>query len=333
MKVTVISESEFSVKGHGVHTAYVELTNALRKLDDVEIAVNRKVASDITHIHTVGIYALYYLLTGKSKKVISAHIVPASLVGSLVGAKLWLPLAKRYLRWFYNRADMVFAVSDDTKRELEELGVTKPIEIVYNLVDTSNYHTVPADKIAARAKVGVNAAAWLVVGSGQVQPRKRVDDFVAAARELPDMQFIWVGGMPFGRLAADHSDMQKLIDVAPSNVTFTGVVDHADVKTYYQAADVFWLPSEQETFGLVVVEAAAAGLPVVLRDISDYTETFAQDALLVKPEKIVETLNALRNDTAFYIASRTSAERIAKRYDSVEGAKKVKAIYERLTNL
>ncbi|HEX8390151.1 MAG TPA: hypothetical protein VF597_01915, partial [Candidatus Saccharimonadales bacterium] len=112
LKVSVVSESEFSVQGHGVHTAYVELTNALKKLSDVEVVVNQRGPADITHLHTVGIYALRRLLWDKNKKVVSAHILPASLVGSLVGAKVWLPLAKAYLRWFYNKADLVFAVSD-----------------------------------------------------------------------------------------------------------------------------------------------------------------------------------------------------------------------------
>ena len=54
IKVTMVSESEFTVQGHGVHTAYVELTNALKKRADVEVVVNQFGESDITHIHTVG---------------------------------------------------------------------------------------------------------------------------------------------------------------------------------------------------------------------------------------------------------------------------------------
>ena len=265
-----------------------------------------------------------------SKKVVSAHIVPDSLVGSLVGAKLWLPLAKLYLRWFYNRADMLFAVSDETKRSLEKLGVTKPIEIVYNLVDTSRYTTTAADKAAARKALGIANNAWVVVGSGQVQPRKRVDDFVAVAKQLSDVTFIWVGGMPFGRLAADHGAMQRMIETAPDNFTCTGVVEHEAVRQYYQAADVFWLPSEQETFGLVVVEAAAAGLPVVLRDIPDYAETFASDALLCQPEQVTDMLQLLRDDTKFYQKAKEHTNAIAKRYDAVEGAKHVVALYTSL---
>lgn len=330
MKVSVVSESEFTVQGHGVHTAYVELTNALKKRPDAETVVNQTGPADITHIHTVGGYALRRLLFDRSKKVVSAHIVPASLVGSLVGAAFWLPIARLYLRWFYNRADLLFAVSDETRRELLKLGVTQPIEIVYNLIDTSRYHTTPADKQAARRRLGIPEDAWVVVGAGQVQPRKRVDDFVAVASDLPDTRFVWVGGMPFGKFAADHGVMQKLITNAPENVTFTGVIDHSDVKGYYQAADVFWLPSEQETFGLVVVEAAAAGLPVVLRDIPDYAETFSEDAILCTPDKVAGMLQLLRDDPAFYAKAREHSEIIAQRFDSVAGADRVMALYQKL---
>ncbi len=331
IKVTMVSESEFTVQGHGVHTAYVELANALKKRDDVEVKVNQYVDTDITHIHIVGLYSLRHLLFSPSKKVVSAHIVPESLVGSLVGVKLWLPLAKVYLRWFYNRADMLFAVSDETKRTLIKLGVTKPVEVVYNLIDTSRYKTTPDDKASARKALGIAEDAWVVVGAGQVQPRKRVDDFVLVAKKLPETTFIWVGGMPFGKLAADHGAMQKMIDTAPSNFSCTGVIAHEAVKQYYQAADVFWLPSEQETFGLVVVEAAAAGLPVVLRDIPDYNETFRGGAVFATEETIVPELERLRAEPETYREmQRIGAENIATRFDSVTGAERVVEIYRKL---
>ena len=330
LKVSVVSESEFSVQGHGVHTAYVELTNALKKLSDVEVVVNQRGPADITHLHTVGIYALRRLLWDKNKKVVSAHILPASLVGSLVGAKVWLPLAKAYLRWFYNKADLVFAVSDETRRGLQKMGVKKPIEIVYNTIDTGRYLTTPADKAAARTELKIAPDAWVVVGAGQVQPRKRLDSFIAASRQLPDVQFVWVGGMPFGRLAADHAGMERLIAQAPPNFTCTGVIDHVDVKRYYQASNVFWLPSEQETFGLVVVEAAAAGLPVILRDIPDYAETFATDAILTDDAHVSEHITTLRDDQAAYAKAIEHASRIAKRYDSLNGAVQVRETYDKL---
>jgi 1,2-diacylglycerol-3-alpha-glucose alpha-1,2-galactosyltransferase len=330
IRISVVSESEFMAKGHGVHTAYIELTNALKKHPEAKVVVNKKGPVDITHLHTVGAYAVYRLLFDRSKKVISAHIVPASLVGSLVGARFWAPLAKVYLRWFYNRADLVFAVSDETKRVLIAMGVKKPIEIVYNVIDTARYKTTPSDRAAARRELGIKKDEWVVIGAGQVQPRKRIDSFVGVASQLPAMRFIWVGGMPFGKLAAENVAMQRLIDSPSPNVTFTGVVQLEAMRQYYQAADVFWLPSEQETFGLVVVEAAAAGLPVVLRDIPDYAETFAQDALLVKEEATAGMLEMLHTDDAFYAQAKARSAKIAERYDAAAGAKKIIELYRSL---
>ncbi|OYW83962.1 hypothetical protein B7Z17_04845, partial [Candidatus Saccharibacteria bacterium 32-49-10] len=71
MKVAIASESEFSVQGHGVHTAYVETVRALRKRSDVEVLVNSKEPADIRHIHTVGWYCWKQLLLYSGKKIIS----------------------------------------------------------------------------------------------------------------------------------------------------------------------------------------------------------------------------------------------------------------------
>jgi len=326
----MISESEISVKGHGVHTAYVEMANALRRRKDVRLTVNRADRPDICHIHTVGFFALRFLLMRRGKKVVSAHIVPASLVGSLLAAKYWLPLARWYLRKFYNRADLVLAVSDETRDEVKRLGVKKPIEIFYNIIDTSRYATSPARKRAARQRLGITDDAWLVIGNGQVQPRKRIDTFVRLAKELPDMQFIWVGGVPFKAAAADYGKMKQFMEHPPQNVQFTGVIPLESVREYYQAADVFLLPSDQETFGMVVVEAAASSLPVVLRDIHDYDHTFRDDALLAHEKDFATVLRQLRSDKKMYAHAVRRAARIAERYDSEAGAEHLVALYKKL---
>ena len=107
-KVTVnlISESVFTVQGHGVHTAFIEMENLLAKQPSINLLVNQRHARgvDITHFHTFGFFALRRLLSRHvGKKVISAHVVPDSLVGSIAGAKVWIRLFKHYLRWFYNQ--------------------------------------------------------------------------------------------------------------------------------------------------------------------------------------------------------------------------------------
>lgn len=330
MRIRQVSESAFTVKGHGVHTAFVELTNALKKQPGIQVVVNRPGKVDITHIHTVGLFSLLFLLFGSGKKVVSAHVVPESLRGSLVGADHWLRYATAYLRWFYNRADVVFAVSDATKRELEAIGVKSLIKVVYNIIDTEQYRTTEQDRLQARKRLNIPDDAWVVMAAGQVQPRKRIDSFVAAATQCHRMEFIWVGGMPFGKLAAENTTMQHLINDAPANVTVTGVVEHAKVRGYYQAADVFWLPSIQETFGLVVVEAAAAGLPVVLRDIPDYSETFAGLAVMSHEDDFVDTLRQLRDDPDYYARQKENAAKIVEKFGLRRGVERVMGVYQSL---
>ena len=132
----MISESEISVRGHGVHTAYIELVKALQKRRDCELIVNdftHKTNADVIHLHTLGLHSVRKLIFGNARvKIVSAHVVPASFIGSIVLARLWLPLAKAYLGWFYRRADRVLAVSKTVAHILEyDLGVKREKIILF----------------------------------------------------------------------------------------------------------------------------------------------------------------------------------------------------------
>ena len=325
--VVQVSESEFSVQGHGVHTAFVETCNGLEAAG-VKVVKNKLwQKADVRHIHTVGPYSLLHLIFGSGKKIISAHIVPASLVGSLKGADRWLAIATWYLRWFYNRAHTVVAVSDETKSTLLQMGVRRPIEVAYNMVNTKAYEHTAQERAAARKKLGINDNEIVVLGNGQVQPRKRADTFVAVAHQLPEMKFIWVGGMPFGKVAANATEMQAIIDNAPKNVHFTGVVDLPAVREYFIVGDIFFMPSMQETFGLAIVEAAAAGMPLVLRAIPDYDNTFKHDAVPCSEAEFVGAIKRLAHDAGYAREMTAKAKQLAARYDSQTIVHKLLEVY------
>lgn len=329
----MISESEFTVQGHGVHTAYIESANALRRRKDVELKVNSsdKNYFDIMHAHTVGFYAMRHLLSRGVKKVVSVHLVPDSFIGSLKGAAAWRPIALWWLRLFYNRADLLLAVSDYTADELRKMRVKPRVETVYNAIDTRKYKNSTNQKQAARQKLGLKRDAFIVIGSGQVQPRKRPDLFVKLAKKMKDVDFLWVGGLPFGKVAAGNSSMQRLMKCQDENMTFTGLVPLEEMADYYRAADVFMLPSDQETFGLVVVEAAAAGLPVILRDISDYDRTFRGMALMASSdEEFGEIIKKLKADKEFYQQSQELSAKLADYYDSTKTSDQIMALYREL---
>jgi 1,2-diacylglycerol-3-alpha-glucose alpha-1,2-galactosyltransferase len=329
LKVNMISESAFTVQGHGVHTAFTENFGCLESRGDVDIIANTMRPSDIVHIHTVGPYSVHKLLRSKGKKVISAHVTPDSFVGSLLGAKYWYPLAKLYLRWLYNRADGVLAVSQEVVDELKKLGVDAPIFLVPNTIDTKMFQSTPDQKAKARKSLGINDE-FVVICNGQVQPRKRIDSFINCAKALPKMRFIWVGGIPFKKLAADFKAMNAIIEHPPANVTITGVIDRSKVFEYYRAADLFFLPSIQETFGIVIVEGAAAGLPVLLRDIDQYRLTFGDGYVAGTDDNFAKIIERFATDKAYYQRWAKASQAIARRYDSKAGAERLLEVYRKV---
>lgn len=328
MKINVISESAFTVQGHGVHTAFTETVDALKSYTDSDVAANTSRPADIIHIHTVGPYSLWKLLFGSGAKVVSAHVTPDSFVGSLIGAKYWYVFAKLYLRWFYNLADGVLAVSQEVVGELAKIGVRKPVFLVPNTIKTQPFESNPELKKAARKHLNIPDSAFVVLGNGQVQPRKRLDTFVAQAEALPEIQFVWVGGIPFKRLAASSADMEALMRKHPANLLFTGLISREDVLAYYHAADLFFLPSNQETFGIVIVEGAAAGLPVLLRDIEQYKITFGEGYERGTDETFSGIIHKFQTDHAYYEKWRAAARAIAERYNAEAGAKRLMSVYE-----
>lgn len=327
----MISETEITVQGHGVHTAYIEITNALRRQPKIDIFVNAKLKTDIIHVQTMGLYALGFLLgNNKAKKVISGHLVPDSFVGSLALAKWWKPIAKFYLKFFYNRADLVLACSKMVKTELEAIGV-KNVEVLYNSIDMEQYQTNENSKRESRKILGINDKTKVILSVGQVQYRKRFDLFAKMARMTPEHQFIWVGGMPFKMMADKNHQMNKMIQQAPNNLMVTGVIKLEEVKKYYQAADVFTLLAEQENHPMCVLEAAGAGLPILLRNIPNYQDTFKDGAILADgDEELITKLSKLLDDKKYRQNWSKKSALIKERFDSDNGAQQLVDYYQKL---
>jgi 1,2-diacylglycerol-3-alpha-glucose alpha-1,2-galactosyltransferase len=225
----------------------------------------------ILHAHTIGPVVLVRLLVHRGCRIVTAHITPGSLLGSVRCPRPLLGLVGKYMRFVYNRADSIIAVSQATAAEVAALKVRSPIIVTHNAIDNEPIQLLLSRRAELRAAFGWSAA-LVVLAVGQIQPRKGVEEFLACASALPQVHFVWVGGMPFGLLAAEREKLRRLCSAAPRNVNFAGLLPRPDVFRYYAAADVFFLPSHQETFGLAALEAATAGLPLLLRDLACYRE-------------------------------------------------------------
>jgi D-inositol-3-phosphate glycosyltransferase len=169
-------------------------------------------------------------------------------------------------------ADRLIASTDREARELVELYGADPerIATVAPGVDLSVFQ--PGDPGQARTRIGVPPDALLVLFVGRLQPLKAPDVVIRAAARLlarrPDLRDrlrVAVVGGPSGsgfdqpaRLAAlvDELDLTGLVQFAPP-------VAQARLADYYRAATAVVVPSHNESFGLVALEAQACGTPVV----------------------------------------------------------------------
>lgn len=172
--------------------------------------------------------------------------------------RLALAIERRQLSPRGSRA--IVAVCEQTKRELiQSYGVAESkILVIHNGVDHERFH--PRHRHGAgqriRRELGIEDGSHVVLFVGSGFRRKGLDRLLQLWKEeaLPNTYLLVVGNdarLPAYKAAWSHT----------SYVIFTG--PKVNVEEYYGAADLLALPSIQESFGNVVVEAFAAGLPVV----------------------------------------------------------------------
>jgi 1,2-diacylglycerol-3-alpha-glucose alpha-1,2-galactosyltransferase len=319
-----------AVGGHGVETAFREMVNGLSARDDVEVMINSWKSADIIHAHSpFYITPMLKLLRHRGLRVVSGHLTRGSMVGSTAG---WIiPLEFWYYKQFYKLAEAMVAVSTETKQNLiKEFGISAPIKVIENSIDTQQLATTPQQKAEFRQELGYKNKDFVIASNGQIQPRKKFDEFVRTARAMPKFKFIWVGGIPFKGIAADQSKLERLVKHAPPNLHVTNVVPLDTARKYLRLSDVYFHPATQETFGIAIIEAAAAGLPVLLRDIPDYNHTFRPNAVMSQPENFQKYITKLATDQGFYQRMSQQSEILASRYDNSTAARKLVDFYRQL---
>jgi glycosyltransferase involved in cell wall biosynthesis len=164
--------------------------------------------------------------------------------------------------WYYNQMDKVFAPSKAIARELVERGLSRDkVEVFPHGIDTTRFHPAKRNGFWNRYFRDSGEKIKLLY-VGRISEEKNLDVLVRAFRDhlgrREDLKLIVVG---------DGPDLPRLRErLAGQNAVFTGPLTGEDLSQAYASSDIFVFPSCTDTFGNVVLEAQASGLPVVVTD-------------------------------------------------------------------
>ncbi len=274
IRINMFSQAD-SVAGQGVGSAYNELIKLLRThlVDGFYVTVNKYGRSDLTHYHTINpTYFANSFSPARGRKIGYAHFLPETLEGSINLPKPAKAVFYKYVIDFYKRMDQIVVVNPIFIPKLVKYGISEDkVKYIPNFVAKSEFYPESAEqKQAFRKKEGLAPDKFVVLGDGQVQQRKGVDDFVKLAEANPNLQFIWAGGFSFGKLTDGYDHYKKIVGNPPKNLKFTGIIPREKLVDYLNMADLFLLPSFDELFPMSVLEAFSCGTPVLLRSLPLY---------------------------------------------------------------
>ena len=221
-------------------------------------------APDVVHIVTEGPLGLIALQAAKSKKI----AVSSGFHSAFQDFSRFFDLAflvkpiQRYLTWFHNSTDVTCVPSQYTEQALRGFGVTCPLVVVGRGVDTAKFSPKHRSQ-RLRQQWGVDIDTRVMLYVGRLSPEKEVDVLIKSfhalqAQQGVNIKFVIVGDGP------DRVRLSKM--TTSKDVIFMGSLGGHELATAYASADVFTFASQADTFGNVVLEAIASGLPVIAYD-------------------------------------------------------------------
>ena len=217
---------------------------------------------DIIHLATEGPLGLACLGIAKSLRipVVSSFHTNFDLYANDYKMGFLSSGISHYLRWFHNQTEATFAPSNACLERLQALGY-KNTKIWTRGVDTSLFNPVQKD-LNFKSKIGLSETDILLLYVGRLAPEKNIGSLLETFkkarstlnRQGKNLFLALVGTGPL----VEQSDLEKT-----NGIILPGELRGNHLAQWYASADIFVFPSTSETFGNVILEAQASGLPVL----------------------------------------------------------------------
>ncbi len=316
------------------HEVFVE-EYPLFHFQPYELALSTKIVEEVKK-HSIEILHVHYAIPHAyaaymAKQMLLEKGIHIKVVTTLHGTDITLvgshPNYKAAVEFSINNSDVVTTVSESLKQDtLRLFSIRKPIHVIYNFIDFTKYPDIDSPECQRNAIAKENER--IIIHISNLRPVKRAEDVIAIFykinKKIPSKLLI-VGEGP-DREKIGH--LVRKLDIRDS-VLFLG--NSTEVNKLLCYSDLFLLPSETESFGLVALEAMAAKTPVIstnsgglpevnlqgktgfLSDVGD-TKDMAENAV-----RILKDLNTLKKfkQNAFEQAKRFSINQILPAYLNV----------------
>jgi glycosyltransferase involved in cell wall biosynthesis len=289
---------KFISVGDVVLPEYPELKLHFPPILDVMDFVEREGFTRI-HISTPGSVGLLGLLIARMMNIPAAgtyHTDIPQYVRSLTNDEFLEQAAWNYMIWFYSQMEEVMVPSAGTREQLVSRGL--PLERMKPLprwVDTEAYSPGKRNPSFWKSR-GIGLGSVVLLYVGRVSREKGLEMLATAFKEFVDsgaaLALAIIGDGPY------REEMESSLTGYP--VIFTGYLAGEQLQRGYASADLFVFPSATDTFGNVVLEAQASGLPVIVSDEGGPRE------LMIDGETGVVFRAGNRNDLVAAIRSMTS---------------------------
>ena len=262
------------------------------------------------------------------------HRIPCVITCHSVIESPFSILLQRSMGLAPSKADRLIAVSRASARFSHLLGFPeKRITVVQNGVDLSCFNG-EVDAVVMREELGIGDQPLVVTASRLIKrksPDLLISAFARVLKVVPDAKLVIAGS---GREEDNLSRQIKGLNIINS-VFMVGKLPKEKVAQLMAAADVFVLPSKMESFGLSLLEASAAGVPVVCSNAGGVPEVFQDgfNALLYPPgddnamakaiicliqdRELAKTISANAVETASRFTWEMAAERTLRVYEEV----------------
>lgn len=191
----------------------------------------------------------------------------------------------------------ILTVSDYIKQKAAAYYPVKKIHTVHNGIDLHNFYRDEKPTVS-RQDLGFSDNDFVMVYCGRINPEKGVSELIDTMlllKDHPQIKLMIIGGAFFGNTNDEDEFIRSLKEKArriKDNIVFTGFIPYDKMPEYLQLSDIAVVPSMwEEPFGLTVVEAMAAGLPLITTRCGGIPEICEGVATIVGRENIVDSLS------------------------------------------